>query len=58
MILQAILYKYCLIAQRVHKEGLKVLCVPTSFQARQLIINHDLELSDLEITPQVGNSIV
>ncbi|XP_045607844.1 ribose-5-phosphate isomerase [Procambarus clarkii] len=45
------------LAQRVHKEGLKVLCVPTSFQARQLIINHDLELSDLEITPQLDVAI-
>ncbi|KAK8734861.1 hypothetical protein OTU49_005698, partial [Cherax quadricarinatus] len=45
------------LAQRVHKEGLKVLCIPTSFQARQLIINHDLELSDLEITPQLDVAI-
>ncbi|XP_071517650.1 ribose-5-phosphate isomerase-like, partial [Panulirus ornatus] len=29
----------------------------TSFQARQLIINHDLELSDLEITPQLDVAI-
>ncbi|KAK4290564.1 hypothetical protein Pmani_028415 [Petrolisthes manimaculis] len=45
------------LAQRVHKEGLKVTCVPTSFQARQLIVNNDLVLSDLEITPQLDVAI-
>lgn len=41
-------------AQRVREEGLKVVCVPTSFQARQLIVNNNLEMSDLEITPEVN----
>ncbi|KAK3890086.1 hypothetical protein Pcinc_005931 [Petrolisthes cinctipes] len=45
------------LAQRVHKEGLKVTCVPTSFQARQLIVNNNLILSDLEITPQLDVAI-
>lgn len=45
------------LAQRVHEEGLKVVCVPTSFQARQLIVNNNLELSDLEITPELDVAI-
>lgn len=44
------------LAERVREEGLKVVCVPTSFQARQLIVNNNLQISDLEITPEVkGN---
>lgn len=43
-------------AERVKREGLKVICVPTSFQARQLIIEYNLPLTDLEITPQVCSS--
>lgn len=45
------------LAERVHKEGLKVTCVPTSFQARQLIVNNKLKLSDLEITPELDVAI-
>lgn len=41
------------LAQRVNSENLKVKCVPTSFQARQLIIQNDLPLSDLEINPEL-----
>lgn len=39
------------LAQRVKSENLKVLCVPTSFQARQLILKHNLDLTDLEVNP-------
>ncbi|XP_055383401.1 ribose-5-phosphate isomerase [Condylostylus longicornis] len=39
------------LAERVHNDNLKVVCVPTSFQARQLIIENDLELSDLDRNP-------
>ncbi|KAK7081836.1 hypothetical protein SK128_012929, partial [Halocaridina rubra] len=45
------------LAERVHKDGLKVTCVPTSFQARQLIIQNNLVLSDLEITPELDVAI-
>ncbi|XP_042861493.1 ribose-5-phosphate isomerase-like [Penaeus japonicus] len=45
------------LAERVHKDGLKVVCVPTSFQARQLIVNNNLTLSDLEITPELDVAI-
>jgi len=40
-------------AERVRDEGLNVTCVPTSFQARQLIIDNHLTLGDLETHPQV-----
>uniref|UniRef100_A0A2P2I9X7 Ribose-5-phosphate isomerase n=1 Tax=Hirondellea gigas TaxID=1518452 RepID=A0A2P2I9X7_9CRUS len=35
------------IAERVRSEDLKITCVPTSFQARELIINAGLQLSDI-----------
>ncbi len=39
--------------ERVKQEKLNVVCVPTSFQARQLIIENGLVLGDLETHPQV-----
>lgn len=42
-----------LLAERVKEEGLNVVCVPTSFQARQLILDNHLTLGDLEIYPKV-----
>jgi len=41
------------LAEKVKQEQLKIVCVPTSFQARQLIIQHKLTLGDLEIHPQL-----
>jgi ribose 5-phosphate isomerase A len=41
------------LAQRVKEDGLEVICVPSSFQAKQLIIQHGLKLGDLEMHPQV-----
>ncbi|XP_033109747.1 ribose-5-phosphate isomerase-like [Anneissia japonica] len=46
-----IVYAVECLAERVKKENLCLQCVPTSFQARQLIINNNLNLSDLEKTP-------
>ena len=43
-----IVYAVQRLAERVREEGLEVRCVPTSFQARQLIVDHDLVLTDLE----------
>lgn len=37
------------LAQRVKLENLDVKCVPTSFQARQLALQHRLPLTDLEV---------
>ncbi|XP_014661558.1 PREDICTED: ribose-5-phosphate isomerase-like [Priapulus caudatus] len=52
-----IVYAVERLAERVRKEGLKVVCVPTSFQARQLIITNGLTLSDLERTPELDVAI-
>nr|CAG4636377.1 EOG090X0ACL [Eubosmina coregoni]SVE69955.1 EOG090X0ACL [Eubosmina coregoni] len=41
------------LAQRVREEGLEVICVPSSFQAKQLIIQHGLKLGDLEMHPEL-----
>lgn len=41
------------LAERVEKENLKVICIPTSFQARQLILKNNLVLSDLEVHPDI-----
>ena len=41
------------LAQRVKEEGLDIICVPSSFQAKQLIIEHGLQLGDLEMHPEV-----
>lgn len=41
------------LAERVQKENLQVKCVPTSFQARQLLIKHKLPITDLDINPEL-----
>lgn len=46
-----IVYAVERLAERVKKENLSIVCVPTSFQAKQLIRQHDLILSDLEENP-------
>lgn len=40
-------------AERVKDEGLSVICVPTSYQARQLINDYSLTLGDLDTHPKV-----
>lgn len=45
------------LAERVLQEGLKVICVPTSFQARQLIVEHKLPLGDLDTSPRLDCAI-
>jgi ribose 5-phosphate isomerase A len=45
------------IAQRVQSENLKLICIPTSFQAKQLIVKHKLVLSDLESHPELDITI-
>lgn len=44
---------YTFSAERVRTENINVICVPTSFQARQLIINNHLTLGDLDTHPKV-----
>ncbi|CAH1783433.1 unnamed protein product [Owenia fusiformis] len=48
-----IVYAVEKIASRVKAENLKIICVPTSFQARQLILENGLVISDLEQHPQL-----
>nr|CAG4637951.1 EOG090X0ACL [Chydorus sphaericus] len=45
------------LAQRVKEEGLNVICVPSSFQAKQLIIENNLVLGDLERQPELKVTI-
>lgn len=45
------------LAERVKEENLDVICVPTSFQARQLILNNQLTLGDLETYPKLDCAI-
>jgi len=45
------------LAERVNNENLKIVCIPTSFQARQLIVQHNLTLTDLERHPELDVAI-
>lgn len=45
------------LGQRVKQEGLRVVCIPTSFQAKQLIVQHSLTLADLETRPEIDVTI-
>ncbi len=46
------------LAERVRNEQLDVVCVPSSFQAKQLIVEHGLRLADLERNPQVRSLFI
>lgn len=48
-----IVYAVERLSERIRNENLQIKCVPTSFQARQLILENGLYLSDLEQTPEV-----
>ncbi|KAM4541592.1 ribose-5-phosphate isomerase [Fundulus diaphanus] len=52
-----IVYAVDRLAERVREEKLNIVCVPTSFQARQLILQHGLTLSDLERHPELDVAI-
>lgn len=52
-----IVYAVERIAERVKDEKLHLLCVPSSFQAQQLITQHNLTLSDLDRTPELDIAI-
>nr|CAG4648788.1 EOG090X0ACL [Polyphemus pediculus] len=45
------------LAQRVKDEDIQVICVPSSFQAKQLIIQHNLPLGDLNMYPELKVTI-
>lgn len=46
-----VVYAVDRLKERVTNENINVFCIPTSFQARQLIINNGLVLADLETHP-------
>ncbi|XP_012283374.1 ribose-5-phosphate isomerase [Orussus abietinus] len=52
-----VIYAVHRLAERVKEENLNVVCIPTSFQARQLIVNHHLTLGDLETSPVLDCAI-
>lgn len=52
-----IVYAVEKIAQKVREEKWEIRCVPTSFQARNLILEHGLRLSDLSVDPVVDIAI-
>ncbi|CAM4664038.1 ribose-5-phosphate isomerase [Lepidochelys kempii] len=45
------------LAERVKRENLNIVCIPTSFQARQLILQNGLSLSDLDRHPELDVAI-
>jgi len=52
-----IVYAVARLAQRVQSERLNIQCIPTSFQAKQLITENGLNLSSLEIHPRCNVAI-
>ncbi|KAF7284849.1 hypothetical protein GWI33_021492 [Rhynchophorus ferrugineus] len=48
-----VVYAVDRLAQRVENENINIICVPTSFQSRQLILKNNLTLSDLEVASQL-----
>lgn len=52
-----IVYGVQRLAQRMKDENLSVVCVPTSYQARQLIIDYKLTLGNLDTNPKIDCTI-
>lgn len=52
-----VVYAVQRLAERVECENLKVTCIPTSFQAKQLILKHNLVLGDLDTSPVIDVTI-
>lgn len=52
-----VIYAVHRLAERVREENLSLVCIPTSFQARQLILNHQLVLGDLETHPKIDCTV-
>lgn len=52
-----VVYAVQRLAERVETENLKVTCIPTSFQAKQLIIKHNLILGELDTNPNLDVTI-
>lgn len=52
-----VVYAVDRLKERVIAEQLNVICIPTSFQARQLIIQNGLTLGELETHPKLSVAI-
>lgn len=52
-----IVYAVRRLAERVKNENLEIICVPTSFQAKQLILENKLVLGELETHPELDVAI-
>lgn len=52
-----IVYAVNRLAERVKAENLNVICIPTSFQAKQLILQNGLKLGELESYPELDVAI-
>lgn len=52
-----IVYAVDRLKERIENENLNIICIPTSFQARQLIVNNKLKLGELEIYPNLDCAI-
>lgn len=52
-----VVYAVQRLAERVETEQLKVTCIPTSFQAKQLILKHNLTLGELDTSPVIDVTI-
>ncbi|XP_013185686.2 ribose-5-phosphate isomerase [Amyelois transitella] len=52
-----VVYAVQRLAERVETENLKVTCVPTSFQAKQLILKHNFTLGELDTNPIIDITI-
>lgn len=52
-----IVYAVQRLAERVKKENLDIVCIPTSFQAKQLILENNLVLGELSTHPELDVAI-
>ena len=52
-----IVYVVEMLRELRERYGLKVKCVPTSFQARQIILQNGLDLTSLEVNPVIDVAI-
>jgi len=52
-----VVYAVNRLVERTKREGLKVVCIPTSFQSIQLIVNGGLTLGDLSRYPKIDVDI-
>ncbi len=52
-----VVYAVDRIAERVKTEGLNLVCIPTSFQSTQLIVENNLVLSNLSMHPEIDVDI-